>query len=181
MDFHHATHRLRIHAGFELDPRQVGLLQSLRPYRPTHETQIADVIACLIAIHPTISAAPQVDRDLVAALWHLCETSRTLASHPHSPLRQNRLAPQPDLDRLTHWLEAIERFCVRMFASHDLPHCLSRTIELLAQHRFQSATHFTFLTPLLEQLQTHPDPQDPDATNLAEYATQAANLLQPRP
>jgi len=173
MTLEQAHRQIRLHAGFEPNANDDGLLARLRPYQPDHESSIANLLEALITIHKAIPpSASQVDRQLCAALWYTCEGCRNLALRPASPIRTNGLATDEELALLQAWIDAIELFAIRWLSGLDLPHCLSKAIELIAFGTFRSTHPFTFL------LKNLPKPEDCDDPDIIETANCARAILE---
>jgi hypothetical protein len=171
MDTSAARRRLFVHAGFELDDAHPGILQRLRPYVGVTESDIADVIESLVAMHAAVVATESIDRRLAAALWEICHFVRVLAVRPNSAIRRNRLADSATLDWLENWTDAIERFSVRMLNGSELSFCLTRVADLIAQGHVAHPAEFQFLLPALRDMSK--DEED----GLAEMAVQAIGRL----
>ncbi len=87
---------------------ETGFLGSLRPYKGLQEKNFHQVMEALLTVSQSISALPQVDRDLVHAIWDICSTARLQGLSPHGLLQRNKLISQDDIARLTQWVEIID-------------------------------------------------------------------------
>ena len=99
MELERAHHQLLGHA-FLLedlgDPAMKNsLCQSLRPYQGLRRDPCADVQTCVTAIASQLQE-PQLDRELIAALWTIGWTTRNWALHPEGMLGRNNLISPHD-------------------------------------------------------------------------------------
>ena len=93
----------------QLEPdRGVGepqtFLGALRPYRHIlPRQQFHGIMRALRVLVPTLSGGPLVDRELVSALWSLCELTRLCCVDEDTALRRDRLISAEDLALLRRW------------------------------------------------------------------------------
>lgn len=171
MTFEQAKNRVLLHAGMILAGAEPGFLARLRPYKGLHEPDFAELVECLIVLHPHVLRSISIDREICAGLWSLCEDTRNLALSPTSLLHRNRLITGSDNDRLEKWIMAIEYFSVRMLQGHAFPTCILPVAEYIAGGHAVDKANFGFLVPYLAACQKDEDP------DLAEPARQAIAVL----
>jgi hypothetical protein len=152
-----AKRKILIHAGYALSDEDVGFLGRLRPYTGIRERDFADVVECLVSIHPTVVRESRVERELCAAIWSLCELTRVLIADRHGKLRTNKLITDADLERLRAWTDAIEVFAVRMLSGLDLGYCVSHVAQYLSAGAVREPSDFQFLVPLFEDVRRRGD------------------------
>lgn len=170
MELSEARRRILVHAGFELDAETLGLIGRLRPFRGIEERDFANLVQALVTLHPVITNAPAVERDLVAALWYVCLSARTLGIDPQGLVVRNRLATPSDVRTLGIWIDSIESFSTRMLKGIELPYCIFRVLEYIGSPELRSPQHFTFLLPLLKELA---DCGDDDVSEMAQLAAES--------
>ncbi|HWE98108.1 MAG TPA: hypothetical protein VG269_29450 [Tepidisphaeraceae bacterium] len=152
MSIDKAKRRISIHAGFNSDDSDGGLVAHLRPYIGVGDRDWADLVHSVIVLHPLITGSPIIERELCAALWSICTTCRTLVLRSESSVRRNKLADEKALAKLGLWLEAFEILAVRSLRGLDLGQCLSRVIELIAAREFDDRDSFEVLRPIIGDL-----------------------------
>jgi hypothetical protein len=166
-----ARRRIRVQAGFELDAEMLGLIGRLRPYRGLDERDFAELVQALITLHPVVFNAPAVERDLVAALWSLCQSTCTIGIDPKGLVVRNGLATASDVRALERWIDSIESFSTRMLRGIELSQCASHVLEYIASPELRSPQHFAFLLPILKNV------AECDDADVSEMALRAIELL----
>lgn len=79
-------------------------LGGLRPYRGILPRRcFHDIMSALRVLGPGLSTKAVVDRDLVSALWCLCELTRLWALEEDGMLRRNQLLAAEDHELLKRW------------------------------------------------------------------------------
>lgn len=79
-------------------------LGGLRPYRGILPRQrFHDIMGALRVLGPTLGTTALVDRELISALWSLCELTRLWALEEDGMLRRNALLSEEDLALLKRW------------------------------------------------------------------------------
>lgn len=79
-------------------------LGGLRPYRGILPRQrFHDIMGALRILGPSLGTTTLVDRELISALWMLCELTRLWALEEGSMLRRNALLSEEDLALLKRW------------------------------------------------------------------------------
>ncbi len=105
-----AKELLLIHGGCHQDPNHrrmdAGFLGSLRPYRGLDVNSLHEVMTALRVLAPSLQQQ-QVDREVVSALWHMCELGRCWGVAPDGMLQRNNLISPPDVQRLEKWIDCI--------------------------------------------------------------------------
>jgi hypothetical protein len=114
MDYSKARHQLLLHGPGTCDATgqplilEDGFVASLRPYSGLHEKNFHLVMQALLVVGERIHREPQVDRELVKAVWSICETGRSWGLHPDGMLQRNKLITTADTKRLELWIDTIE-------------------------------------------------------------------------
>ena len=81
MEYAEAQHQLLLHGPGTTDPagqplvQEDGFLGSLRPYSGLHERNFHLVMEALLSAGEQLHQAPQLDRELVYAVWSICHTA----------------------------------------------------------------------------------------------------------
>jgi hypothetical protein len=166
-----AEHRLLIHAGLMVEGEEQNFTRRLRPYQGLDDGDFAELIQCVMILHPDIAGVSTVDRKLCAALWWICEHSRILALRPQSALRRNKLITERDLARLERWVEVFEYFSIKMLMGLDLVDCAYQFLVYIGECSSEDLRRYEFALPLAEQAQRSDD------SDIAEAANQAYLLL----
>jgi len=126
MNYAEARAQLLLHAGCAdaagppLAPGD-GFLVSLRPYQGLHEKNFHLVMEALLVLGDRLHLAPQIDRDVVHAVWWICCAARRWGLHPDGMLQTNRLITVADTTRLELWVNTIDRTVLHLLAGSP-PH-----------------------------------------------------------
>lgn len=86
---------------------ETGFLGSLRPYQGLREENYHEVMQAIIAISSHLKNSSSVDKDIISALWSICDLTRTWGIEPNGMLRRNNLIMPMDLKKLSYWLHTI--------------------------------------------------------------------------
>jgi len=127
MDYTEARHQLLLHGPGTSDESgqpmilDDGFVASLRPYSGLHEKNFHLVIQALLVVGERLHCEPQVDRELVKAVWSICETGRSWGLHPSGMLQRNKLITVADTKRLERWVDTIESIALRLLGGWS-PH-----------------------------------------------------------
>ncbi len=81
---------------------ETGFLGSLRPYCGLKVENFHEVMTALRVMAPSLQES-RVDRDMVGALWSICDLSYSWGVHPDGMLRRNDLIAPSDVERLKRW------------------------------------------------------------------------------
>ena len=85
-----------------------SFLGALRPYRRMlPRRQFHDLMAAVRTLGRTWARDPQIDREVISALWSLTELTRLWALDEEGMLRRNHLITDPDLALLRRWNEML--------------------------------------------------------------------------
>ena len=92
----------------ELDNPQMlgGFMGSLRPYHGLREENFHEVMQALRVLAPQLQQ-PEIDAEIINALWSICHMARAWGVHEDGMLRRNDLIAPADVERLESWIEAI--------------------------------------------------------------------------
>ena len=111
MDFQEAKELLLLHSFGHPDinhPKmERGFLGSLRPYRGLNDENFHEVMQALISLAPHFQHESRVDKEIISALWTICELGRAWGIHRDGMLRRNNLITTKEVTRLEHWIETI--------------------------------------------------------------------------
>ena len=140
MDYAEARHQLLLHGPGTYDPagnpvlQEDGFVASLRPYRGLHEKNFHLVVEALLSVGERIHRVPEVDRDIVHAVWMICETGRGWGLHPGGMLQRNKLITPADTNRLELWIDTIEGIALRLLGGgpphHVIYHYAQYVVEV---------------------------------------------------
>jgi hypothetical protein len=102
----------------------------LRPYKGLREASFHEVMACVIALAPELSA-DTVDRSTISELWAICHLARAWGVEEEGMLRRNGLISADDVERLARWIECISYATMLMLDGSDVDSALEpyRQIE----------------------------------------------------
>lgn len=124
MDFSTAKELLLLHSFSHPDinhPKmERGFLGSLRPYRGLNEDNFHEVMHAIIALAQHLQQQNQVDKEVISALWAICELGRAWGVHPQGMLRRNNLITDEDVARLEQWIETISYAVLVLLDGGDL-------------------------------------------------------------
>src|SRR4051812_37093723 len=111
-----------------------GFVHSLRPYEGRLvEKNFHLVMEALFTVGETLYRSQQVDRELVHAIWALCNTARGYGLHPQGMLQRNKLISQADTKRFERWIDAIETPPLPVLGGHPPHSRLSRYAEYVTE------------------------------------------------
>jgi hypothetical protein len=95
-------------------------LGGLRPYRGLlPRACFDDLMSALRVLAPTLANRPQLDHELVSALWMLCHLTRMWALDEGSMLRRNNLIDSTDLATLGQWHDMFSYAVMTLLDSGD--------------------------------------------------------------
>lgn len=100
------------HPGSLRDPeiKQVmdrGFLGMLRPYKgELHESNFHELMRALRVVGPEFSK-PQVDTQLMSALWGICALARWWGIEPDGMLQRNQMLDEQETEALRDWVHEI--------------------------------------------------------------------------
>ena len=97
-----------------------GFLGSLRPYQGLNEANFQAVMNAVIALAPYFQQEMLVDKEIIAALWAICDLGRAWGIHPKGMLRRNHLISDQDVLRLDQWIECISWAVSTLLGGSDL-------------------------------------------------------------
>jgi hypothetical protein len=133
MEFSDAKALIRMHAGTEDGPKMAtGFLGCLRPYTGLAAENFEEVVEATAAVAEHLRAGPWVDRELVFALWSMCETARAWGVQEGGMLPRNHLISPADRRTLATWVDIIERMTLRLLRGNGLPLAISPYAEAVA-------------------------------------------------
>ena len=137
-----------------------GFVHSLRPYEGSLvEQNFHLVMEALCTVGETLYRAPQVDRELVYAIWVICDTARGYGLHPQGMLQRNKLISQADTRRLERWIDAIETTALTVLGGGPPHSRLSRYAEYVTEVGWWD--NIDFFIPLLERAIADPENLEP--------------------
>lgn len=117
------------------------LLWCLCPYTGGERRHLLQILQALTVVAPELNG-PQLDRDLVRAIWDLCRTIRNWT-------RQIPLEAKKSLDE---WTDEFEAITLHLLRGQPAVLAFGGVADLILEHRLGAEA--AFLVPLLvEQLQ----------------------------
>jgi len=133
MEFSEAKAIIRMHAGAEDGPKlATGFLGCLRPYTGLAGENFEDVVEATAAVAEHLRTGPWVDRELVLALWSMCETARAWGVQEGGMLPRNHLISPADQRMLATWVGIIEYMALHLLNGNELPRAISPYAEAVA-------------------------------------------------
>lgn len=108
------------HSNIEHPKMATGFLGSLRPYTGLKEENFHEVMQAIITLAPEIQKEKEIDRDIIKALWAICELARAWGIHPKGMLRSNNLIALKDVSRLEQWIDTITYAVLILLDGGDL-------------------------------------------------------------
>jgi hypothetical protein len=133
MEFSEAKAIIRMHAGAEDGPKMAtGFLGCLRPYTGLAGENFEDVVEATAAVAEHLRIGPRIDRELVLALWSMCETARAWGVQEGGILPRNHLISPADQRMLATWVGIIEYMALRLLNGNELPRAISPYAEAVA-------------------------------------------------
>jgi hypothetical protein len=127
-----------------------GFVHSLRPYEGNLvERNFHLVMEALFTVGETLYRSQQVDRELIHAIWVICDTARAYGLHPQGMLQRNKLISQTDTNRLERWVDAIETTALTVLGGGPPHYRLTRYAEYVTEVGWWD--NIDFFIPLLER------------------------------
>lgn len=139
MDYAEARHQLLLHGPGTSDEtgnplmQEDGFVASLRPYCGLHEKNFHLVMEALLVVGERIHRIPQVDREVIYAVWAICETGRAWGLRADGMLQRNKLITPEDTERLKVWIGTIERTALGLLAGHSPHHVIYHYAEYVVE------------------------------------------------
>ncbi len=123
-------------------PEDDTLPWCLCPYTGDERRHLLQVLRALSVVAPELNGRPQVDRDLVRAIWDLCRTLRNWA----------RRTPPEAKKSLDDWTEEFEAITLHLLRGQPAVRAFGGVADLILEHRLGAEA--AFLIPMLtEKLQ----------------------------
>jgi len=110
-----------------------GFLGSLRPYSGLHERNFHLVMEALLSVGEQLHQTPQLDRELVYAVWSICHTARGWGLTPSGMLQRNRLITVADTARLERWVGTLEIVALRLLRAWPPHHAVYHYAEYVVE------------------------------------------------
>jgi hypothetical protein len=130
MDYEEAKLQLQLHSGGTMGSAgeplvlEGGFIDSLRPYSGLHERNFHLVMEALLTVGERIYRTPQVDRDLVEAVWWMCSTARAWGLKPGGMLQRNALITAEESAKLERWVETVEATALHLVGGSPPHHAV---------------------------------------------------------
>lgn len=176
MDLETGYRIILLHAGYEVAPDHPGILGNLRPLVGVFEKDFAEIIEAMVAVFPLLSQGQSsVDKQLIAALWELCERIRVYSA-PNGMLQHNKLITQDEADRLNRWAHILNRMTsYALDGSNLMSHYLIGVMEYIGWQSADRAALYEFLRPEIEEAAASTHPGDWLVKDMANEALRALN------
>jgi hypothetical protein len=152
---------------------ETGFLGSLRPYKGLQEQNFHQVMEALFTVGQSIHASPQLDRELVHAIWHICSTTRLQGLTPKGLLQRNKLIAQDDVARLDRWIEIIENTTLGFLQGLPAHYLVHRYSSYVHEYGWWENIDF-FISLLIQAI------SDPDLGDSIEMDLEALTKLGPK-
>lgn len=156
-----------LHAGFIVVEAKSGLIGSLHPFRGLDEADFAEIVEALLELHNHVILSEYIDKELIAALWWICDRSRILMLDPKSGIRQNNLATEIELELLSSWVDVIESIANGMLQNVEFPMCVYRFLAYISEGKYINSNNFIGTTGNIKKCIDYDDPDIVDAANRA--------------
>jgi hypothetical protein len=135
-----------------------GFLGSLRPYRGLDEKNFHVVMEALLSVGEDLYQTPQLDRELVCAVWSICHTTRLWGLHPGGMLQRNRLITAADTARLERWVDTLEVVALRLLRGWSPHHLAYQYAEYVVAVGWSD--NFAFFVGLMARAVSDPETGD---------------------
>jgi hypothetical protein len=160
MTYKEAEWQLQLHAGVFgtqdiLTEAGDEFLPSLRRYSGMHEKNIHIVMEALLVVGARIATEPQIDRDIIKAVWLMCWYARDWGVSPTGSLRRNQLISDADSSRLATWVDMIERTMLGLLRGQPPHEVVSYYATYITQAGWWENIHSFIL--LMKQAVSDPD------------------------
>jgi hypothetical protein len=152
---------------------ETGFLGCLRPYSGLRERNFHEVIEALLVVGEQFHKAPTVERELIHAVWDICDRARRDGVRADGMLRRNKLIAASDVELLDKWIETIERTALGMTCG-NAPHMVVHTYAEYVVDRGWS-DNFASLLPFMEKAVS-----DSDGACTLEVVVTALGKLGPK-
>jgi len=131
-----AKQLLLVHSIGERDKRhpsyERGFIASLRPYRgQLFEESFHEIMAALRVLAPSLHQ-PTVDREVVSALWSICDLARSYGLRPDGVLQRDGLISEADIKRLDLWVSCISSATQTLLWSGSIDSAFNQYERLVA-------------------------------------------------
>ncbi len=103
---------------------ETGFLGSLRPYSGLSEDNFHEVMEIIAVLAPELENKPNIDSQLISALWGICHFSNAWALEPEGMLQRNDLIAESDIDRLSNWVNIISYAVFMLLDGGGLEHAM---------------------------------------------------------
>lgn len=133
MQLSEAKFLIRMHAGTVEGPKMdTGFIGCLRPYRGLDDENFEEVVEAIATVANDLEVGPQVDRDVIFALWSMCQTARIYGVREGGILTRNHLTSPDDRRKLEMWVNIIESMTLRILRGSGLPLAISSYADAVA-------------------------------------------------
>lgn len=126
-----------VHEDLEHEKMQHGFLGMLRPFRGELDEHNFHELMNIIEVLAEEFEKPQVNREILACFWSICQLARTWALYPDGMLQKNGLLSKEQVELMEEWLDMIS-YAVMILLEGDgqLDEALWGYRELLTLRRF---------------------------------------------
>jgi hypothetical protein len=158
-----AKNAILLQAGFFFTEERPGLLGRLRPYQGLDESDFAEIAESIIVLHLNLTKSQVIEKNIVGALWWICDRARILVLNAGSSVRHNNLASNDEIELFAAWIDVIESMSNRMLQSNELPICIYRLLEYISGDKCVNASNFNRLAEYIHRCVSYDDPDVVDA------------------
>jgi len=165
LDYSQAKHVILTHAtGIRnaddwIEFEETGYIGCLRPYTGIRHENFHDIVNALLVVGEQIHGNPEVERDLVHAIWSLTYTARIYGIDPNGMLKRNNLITEPDAALIEEWNDIIESITLGLLQGLPPYLVIERYASYISRHEHCGNLEFTI--PYFKQLLEDPDCNDP--------------------
>jgi hypothetical protein len=124
------------HAGMSsVSKSQTGFLPALRPYRGVSIESFFDLALAIIDLSDSIEFKnPEVDRDVVYALWSIVARTRQWALDPNGMLMRNQLIDEATRTQLKSWVDVIENSSLALLCAAEGDYVAHPLVEYVLEN-----------------------------------------------
>ena len=149
MQYEDAKTELLRHAGFAGNFYKDGFLACLRPYSGLKAENFHSVVEAVLSVGTVFASVETIERSIVYAVWSLTSRARTSGLDNDSMLVRNKLISPEDHNRLSRWVDILERMMLRLLHGQRAADSMHGYCEYVAE--FGWGQNLGFFLPLLSE------------------------------
>jgi hypothetical protein len=149
MQYEDAKTELLRHAGIAEDYYEEGFLACLRPYSGLKAENFHAVVEAVLSVGTVFASAETMERSIVHSMWSIKSMARVQGIDDNSMLVRNRLISPEDHDKLSRWVDILERMMLRLLHGQSASDSMSGYCEYVAEYGW--GQNLGFFLPLLSE------------------------------